>query len=81
MLARTGFRNNSGLAHVTREQGLAYAVINFVGTCMIKIFSFQPYLGATSMIGEALRQIQGRSSSNIMLKVRTQFGKKLRIGF
>ena len=74
MLTRTGFRNNSGLAHVTREQSLAYTVINFVGSCMVEIFSFQPYLGATSMIGEALRQIQGRSSSNIMLKVRTQFG-------
>src|SRR5690606_34410584 len=49
VLTGAGFGNNARLAHATCQQNLANAVVDFVGTRVIKVFTLEPDLGTSEL--------------------------------
>jgi hypothetical protein len=49
-----------GFAHVFGQQGLAQTVIDFVGACMIQIFTLQKDSGTTNLFQQSFGVKDGR---------------------
>ncbi len=79
MLPCPGFRNHPGFAHVLGQQRLANGVVHLVGTGVVEIFTLEPDLGATELLGPSLREIQGRRTTHVMGQVVIEIRTELRI--
>lgn len=63
-LASPRFRNDAVFAQFLRQQHLADRVVDFVGPRMGQVFSFDPNLGPTKLVGQAFGVVHRRGSSN-----------------
>lgn len=54
VLTGTGLGDNLRLAESAREKHLAESVVDLVGTSVVEIFTLQPDVGTTSILGETL---------------------------
>ena len=80
MLAGTGFGNHAGLAHASRQQRLADAVVDLVGAGVVEVFAFEEYLRAAEETRPAPGVIDRAGATDIVLEFVLEFGAKFRIG-
>src|SRR5215472_3586041 len=76
MLSRSGFSNNSMLAHSLRQQRLAQTVVDLVCAGMQQVFPFQVDFGAANFFGQMTRKKQWRWAARIVLQQLVKFSMK-----
>ena len=81
MLTGTCLRNYTGLTHLLCQQYLTQYVIDFMGTRMIQVLSFQINLRTAQILCHMFCKIQSRRSSRILIQKFRQFPVKLRVIF
>ena len=59
MLSGSGFGNYAPLPHISSQQNLADGIVDFVSTCVVKVFTFQ-IQPATIALAHATGIIQWR---------------------
>src|SRR5687767_15094698 len=69
MLTGAGLCDDALLSHSAREERLAECVVDFMCTRVKQVFPLQINLGAATMLGEPLREIQLSRSSRELLQV------------
>ncbi len=76
MLTRAGFRDNTTFSHTLRQQCLANRVVDFMGTCMQKIFPFEIDFCPTKLFRQPFGKIQSRWTSGKLLQLVRQLRLK-----
>lgn len=79
VLACTGFRDDTLLAHASCQQSLPDHVIDLVSARMVQVFAFQVNLRATQYVGPAGSVINGRRATDVMFQFMAELGQKIRI--
>ena len=81
MLAGTGFRNDTSLAHFLGKETLTEGIVDFVGTGMIEVFSFEINFRAAQIFRHFAGIIEQRRAIGIIIKQVLQFCLKIRVIF
>ena len=79
MLASTGFGNDARLAHSFGEHGLAYGVVDFVGTRVIQVFAFQEDLRPTLLTAHTGGVVDRGRATDKVLQLVLKFCQKGRV--
>ena len=66
MLPGPGLGDDASLAHAVSEQALSQGVVDFMGAGVGQVFSFQENTGATGVLAQPFREIQGRRPARIV---------------
>jgi hypothetical protein len=80
MLAGAGFRDHARLAHASRQEGLADAVVDLVRPGVVEVFSLQVDLSAAEQARPALGVIDRIGPADVMLEVVFVLGAEGGIG-
>ena len=80
MLTGAGFRNYALLTHAPRQQNLAHAVVNLVGTSVTELIALEVNLGAAQMRGQAGGKIKWAGPTDIVLEIAVELGLEGWIG-
>ena len=67
MLSGSCFSNDSRFSHSFCQKHLTYNIINLMGTCMIKIFSFKINLTSTKLLCKSFSIIETAWTSGIII--------------
>src|SRR6056297_263773 len=79
VLSCAGFCNYSFLSHTLSQKGLPDCVVYFMGACVVEVFAFQVYLGASGFFGEAFGIVQRVFSAYVFLLIIGELLLKIRI--
>ena len=79
MLACAGLGDDAGLAHLFRQQHLTQHVVDLVGSGVVQVLTLQVNLCSAQIFRHALRVVQSRGPSRVIIQKLCQLPVKFRV--